>query len=94
MFYNVLKKLKTEIISIKILGILLTLIKKILIFYLLLFKIQIKGFFTNKRQNLEKKYMSKFQVIIFSEFIENKLYKIAIGIDKNLGFINKKVLED
>ena len=38
--------------------------------------------------------MSKFQVITFSEFTEEEIYEIAIGIDKNFGFNNKKVLED
>ena len=45
-----------------------------------------KGLFANKRQNLGKKFMSKFQVITFPEFTEEELKQIAIGLANNFGF--------
>jgi hypothetical protein len=54
-----------------------------------------KGFFENKRQDLGKKFMSKFQVITFPEFSENELNQIAIGLANNFKFKgDKKILED
>ena len=38
--------------------------------------------------------MSKFQVITFSEFTENELKKIEIGLGNNFGFKEEKILED
>ena len=56
---------------------------------------QNKGFFENKRQNLGKKFMSKFQIIIFPEFSENELNQIAIGLANNFKFKgDKKILEE
>ena len=52
-----------------------------------------KGLFENKRQNLGKKFMSKFQVITFPEFSENELKAIAIGLGKNFGFKDKTIIE-
>jgi hypothetical protein len=51
---------------------------------------QNKGFFENKRQNLGKKFMSKFQVITFPEFSENELNQIAIGLANHFKFKGDK----
>ena len=86
--------LDSEVISIEIPGFPLTLIKKHPDFSLIATQNPNKGLFANKRQNLGKKFMSKFQVITFPEFTEDELYEIAIGLGKNFGFKNEKVLED
>ena len=87
--------LDSEIISIEIPGFPLTKIKKHPDFALIATQNPNKGLFANKRQNLGKKFMSKFQVITFPEFSEDELNKIAIGLGKSFGFTgDKKILED
>lgn len=87
--------LDSELISIEIPGFPLTEIKKHPDFSLIATQNPNKGLFANKRQNLGKKFMSKFQVITFPEFTEYELNKIAIGLGKNFGFKgDKKILED
>jgi len=61
----------------------LTIIKKHPDFALIATQNSNKGLFANKRQNLGKKFMSKFQVIIFPEFSKEELNKIAIGLANN-----------
>ena len=87
--------LDSEIISIEIPGFPLTKIKKHSDFALIATQNPNKGLFANKRQNLGKKFMSKFQVITFPEFTEDELKKIAIGLGKSFGFTgDSKILED
>ena len=86
--------LDSEVISIEIPGFPLTLIKKHPDFSLIATQNPNKGLFANKRQNLGKKFMSKFQVITFPEFTEDELNKIAVGLGKNFGFNHYNVLED
>ena len=87
--------LDSEVISIEIPGFPLTQIKKHPDFALIATQNPNKGLFANKRQNLGKKFMSKFQVITFPEFSEEELNKIAIGLGKSFGFTGDcKILED
>ena len=87
--------LDSEMISIEIPGFPLTNIKKDPDFALIATQNPNKGLFANKRQNLGKKFMSKFQVITFPEFSEEELYKIAKGLAENFKFNgDKKILED
>jgi MoxR-like ATPase len=87
--------LDSEVISIEIPGFPLTIIKKHPDFALIATQNPNKGLFANKRQNLGKKFMSKFQVITFPEFTEDELNRIAIGLAKNFGFKgDNKILED
>ena len=72
--------LDSEVISIEIPGFPLTIIRKHPDFALIATQNPNKGLFANKRQNLGKKFMSKFQVITFPEFTEDELLKIAIGL--------------
>jgi midasin (ATPase involved in ribosome maturation) len=58
------------VISIKIPGFPLNIIRKHSDFALIATQNPNKGLFANKRQNLGKKFMSKFQVITFPEFTE------------------------
>lgn len=74
------------IMSIEIPGFPLTPIKKHPNFSLIATQNPNKGLFANKRQNLGKKFMSKFQVITFPEFTEEELRQIAFGLAKNFGF--------
>ena len=82
--------LDSEVISIEIPGFPLTIIKKHPDFSLIATQNPNKGLFANKRQNLGKKFMSKFQVITFPEFTEDELKKIAIGLGNNFGLRKKK----
>jgi len=87
--------LDSEVISIEIPGFPLTIIRKHPDFALIATQNPNKGLFANKRQNLGKKFMSKFQVITFPEFTEDELNKIAIGLANNFKFKgDKKILED
>ena len=87
--------LDSEVISIEIPGFPLTKINKHPDFSLIATQNPNKGLFANKRQNLGKKFMSKFQVITFPEFTEDELNKIAIGLGKSFGFKgDNKILED
>ena len=87
--------LDSEVISIEIPGFPLTIIKKHPDFALIATQNPNKGLFANKRQNLGKKFMSKFQVITFPEFSEDELNKIAIGLARNFKFKGEtKILED
>lgn len=82
-------------ISIEIPGFPLTIIRKHPDFALIATQNPNKGLFANKRQNLGKKFMSKFQVITFPEFTEDELNRIAIGLANNFKFKgDKKILED
>ena len=52
-----------------------------------------KGLFANKRQDLGKKFLSRFHVINFESFQKDELYQIAKGLgDKNN--IPKKILKE
>ena len=87
--------LDSEVISIEIPGFPLTIIRKHPDFALIATQNPNKGLFANKRQNLGKKFMSKFQVITFPEFTEDELLKIAIGLANNFQFKgDKKILDD
>ena len=43
-----------------------------------------KGLFANKRQELGKKFLSRFHVINFDNFQKEELYEIAIGLGENI----------
>lgn len=47
-----------------------------------------KGGFIGKRQDLEMEFLSRFQKIYFNEIQINEMNEIAIGIAKNLGYLN------
>ena len=87
--------LDSGVISIEFPGFPLTNIKKHPDFALIATQNPNKGLYANKRQNLGKKFMSKFQVITFPEFTEKELKDIASGLAKNFNFKgDEKVLED
>ena len=87
--------LDSDEVSIEIPGFPLMKIKKHPDFSLIATQNPNKGLFANKRQNLGKKFMSKFQVITFPEFTEDELKEIAIGLGEKFGFKgNNKILED
>ena len=52
-----------------------------------------KGLFANKRQELGKKFLSRFHIINFDNFQKEELYQIAEGLGKNHK-INKSILKD
>ena len=83
--------LDSEVISIKIPGFPLTIIRKHPDFALIATQNPNKGLFANKRQNHGKIFMSKFQVITFSEFTKEELNKIQsdLLIISNLKEIRK-----
>ena len=87
--------LDSEVISLEMPGFPLIQIPKKTGFSLIATQNPNKGLFANKRQNLGKKFMSKFQVITFPEFTEDELYQIAIGLAKSFGFKGgNAILED
>ena len=43
-----------------------------------------KGLFANKRQKLNNKYLSKFQIIPFPDFMEKELIKYIFGPCKKI----------
>ena len=89
------KALDSEIIIIEIAEFPLTIIRKHPNFALIATQNPNNGFFGNKKQNLGKKFMSKFQVITFPEFSEDELNQIAIGLANNFNFKgDKKILEE
>jgi midasin (ATPase involved in ribosome maturation) len=89
------KALDSEIINIEIAGFPLTIIRNHPNFALIATQSPNKRFFENKRQNLGKKFIPKFQVITFPEFSENELNQIAIGLANYFNFKgDKKILEE
>ena len=52
-----------------------------------------KGLFANKRQELGKKFLSRFHIINFESFQKEELYQIAEGLGKNHK-IDKSILKD
>ena len=51
-----------------------------------------KGLFANKRQDLGKKFLSRFHVINFDSFQKEELYQIAEGLGENK--ISREILRD
>ena len=49
-----------------------------------------KGGFTGKRQELEMEFLSRFQKIYFNEIQIDEMKEIAIGIAKNVGYLNEE----
>ena len=49
-----------------------------------------KGAFAGKRQELGPEFLSRFQKIHFPDISKSEMEKIAIGIAKNLGYLNQK----
>ena len=45
-----------------------------------------KGLFANKRQKLSNKYLSKFQIIPFPDFLENELINISLGLARKYNY--------
>ena len=45
-----------------------------------------KGLFSNKRQKLSNKYLSKFQIIPFPDFLESELINISLGLEKKFNY--------
>ena len=45
-----------------------------------------KGLFANKRQKLSNKYLSKFQIIPFPDFLESELINISLGLARKFNY--------
>ena len=52
-----------------------------------------KGLFANKRQDLGKKFLSRFHIINFDSFQKKELYQIAFGLGTNKS-ISKNILKE
>ena len=52
-----------------------------------------KGLFANKRQDLGKKFLSRFHIINFDSFQKEELYQIALGLGQTKK-INQNILKD
>ena len=54
-----------------------------------------KGLFANKRQKLSNKYLSKFQIIPFPDFLESELINISLGLAKKFKYKgDENILKD